>query len=577
MSEKSQASASSAQDGSTVDQQQQNNTNTTTNLCKPIGFTDDGKPIYDRTGIDILPKKPHTSAKDNRLLCAFGGSVCTQKPMKGFDFCVKHILQDPTAPFKKCEYSGKKQCGNPVKIDQEDARYCVAHKTKLGIIEKGQSGYSKKSKKQSEEAASGETQTKRGRKKASKSESDTTTSVASKEVAVSSSGQTQASTTEKPISTVEPTTSSAQPASSAASTTTPVFSSAGSATVENILPYPYENINNDEDTDSDDYTGVNRVFDPRREPKPKKTSPHKRKRKFNKKQPSSDELTGSDTESDEPTDEDGATEEYPALSFGNNSQQLSEMEFLQVRKHHIETLLKLYQKRHRKVRNELERKYNEFLIQREIAANAILEQNPNINSDIKIRLKKVNYNNYYNPKNQVNRNEDSIIVVPTVSFPAENQQIYHCEKVEKYQDDEKKVPLCCHPQCFNKRLLGVDFCLQHILYDHKQRLYVPSSTGNTPTYALNSEVNIKIPKDSTLTEKTIVVLENVDRLSAPTTWQVPPEQEQRIQNLLRKLKGHSAASSSQPVQDTITSSSNQEPTNTVTTQQEQPQQPMEMV
>nr|CAG4712551.1 unnamed protein product [Naegleria fowleri] len=493
--------SSAAQDG--TDQQQQHHqqqndesstiNTTSSNLCKPVGFTDDGKPIYDRTGIEMHPKKPHTSAKDNRQLCAYGGTVCTQKPMKGFDFCVKHILQDPTAPFKKCEFSSTKQCGNPVKIDQDDARYCVAHKTKLGLIEKGQSGYSKKNKKQSEEGASGENEPKpkKGRKKASKSESNTTTN--SKEAAASSLGQAQtSSTSEKPISTVEPTTSSILPASS--STTAPVLSS-GSATVENILPYPYENFNNDEDTDSDEYTGVNRVFDPRKEPKPKKSPPHKRKRKFNKKQPSSDELSGSDTESDEPTDEDGGTEEYPALSFGKNSQHLSEMEFLRVRKHHIETLLKMYQKRHRKVRNELERKYNEFLIQREIAANAILEQNPNINSDIKIRLKKVNFNDYYNPKNQVNRNEESIIVMPTVNFPPENQQIYHCEKVEKYQDEEKKVPLCCHPQCFNKRLLGVDFCLQHILYDHKQRFYVPSSTGNTPTYALSSEVNIKIPKD----------------------------------------------------------------------------------
>ena len=479
--------------------------------------------MYDRTGITLHGMKKHE--KDGKQLCAFGGNVCTQRPMKTFDFCVKHILQDPTAPFKRCEYVAKgKHCGNPVKLDVgEDIRYCNIHKQKMGITPKTK-------KKKSEE----KTPSKRGRKKEKKEESETTPE--SKEV------KEEKSTPDvpPPSSSVETTTIPTTTTSSTITSTTiptPLISTL-STSVEPILPYPINCVNNNnEDTDSDDYTGVNKPIDTRKEQKPpKKSPPQKRKRKFNKKPQQTVLFSGSDTESDVPTDDDECMEEtylYPPYSAQENgSQCLTEMEFLRIRKHHIESLLKLYRGRHKKMRNELERKYTEFLIQREMAANIILNEQTTINSDIKIRLKKVNYNNYYNPKNRMNDTDS--VVLPTVNFPPENQQVYHCSKVEKYHESTKE-PLCCHPNCFSKRLLGVEFCLQHIIYDEKQRLYVPS-TGSTPLYASSSDVNTKIPKEATLGERTVVVIENANKLTLPK-WQINSEQDKHVQNLLKKLKG----------------------------------------
>src|SRR3989338_5698357 len=112
--------------------------NSTIDQSKPVGVNAEGQPIYDRTGITIYETKKHEGT-DGKRLCGFGGSNCTQRPMKGYDFCIKHILQEPTAPFKRCEFvpTGKKQCGNPVKLDEsektDDFRFCNTHKQKLGI------------------------------------------------------------------------------------------------------------------------------------------------------------------------------------------------------------------------------------------------------------------------------------------------------------------------------------------------------------------------------------------------------------------------------------------------------------
>ncbi len=97
----------------------------------------------------ILPKREHFGS-DKKKLCSFGGCVCTQRPMRGYDFCVKHILQDTSAPFKQCDFISKqtdKRCGNPVPTNQEDTRYCNAHKQMLGLMPRGSAGYSRKKRK----------------------------------------------------------------------------------------------------------------------------------------------------------------------------------------------------------------------------------------------------------------------------------------------------------------------------------------------------------------------------------------------------------------------------------------------
>ncbi|EGC30165.1 hypothetical protein DICPUDRAFT_83872 [Dictyostelium purpureum] len=76
------------------------------------------------------------SIKDNSLvdgkrLCGSSKKICSKRPMEGYRFCIKHILEDPTAPFRQCEFislKSQKQCTNPVSAKEDDPRFCVSHK-----------------------------------------------------------------------------------------------------------------------------------------------------------------------------------------------------------------------------------------------------------------------------------------------------------------------------------------------------------------------------------------------------------------------------------------------------------------
>jgi hypothetical protein len=81
--------------------------------------------VYDRGTTEHFDKREHY-APDGKRYCAYGGCVCTQRPMRGYDYCVKHILQDLNSPFKQCDFISKqtkKRCTNPVNLDQEDIRF----------------------------------------------------------------------------------------------------------------------------------------------------------------------------------------------------------------------------------------------------------------------------------------------------------------------------------------------------------------------------------------------------------------------------------------------------------------------
>lgn len=63
------------------------------------------------------------SSRDGRLLCSFSEKVCSQRRMEGYGFCIKHILEDPSSPFRRCEYRNentKKQCRIPIHVDEEE-------------------------------------------------------------------------------------------------------------------------------------------------------------------------------------------------------------------------------------------------------------------------------------------------------------------------------------------------------------------------------------------------------------------------------------------------------------------------
>uniref|UniRef100_A0A4W5P9W3 INO80 complex subunit D n=1 Tax=Hucho hucho TaxID=62062 RepID=A0A4W5P9W3_9TELE len=83
-------------------------------------------------------KHIHFSEVDNKPLCSYSPKLCKQRRLNGYAFCIRHVLEDKTAPFKQCEYVAKynsQQCTNPIP-KSEDRRYCNSHLQVLGFIPK---------------------------------------------------------------------------------------------------------------------------------------------------------------------------------------------------------------------------------------------------------------------------------------------------------------------------------------------------------------------------------------------------------------------------------------------------------
>jgi len=76
---------------------------------------------------------------DGKKLCSYSQKICQQRRMDGYAYCIKHVLEDTTAPFQQCKYVSKqsnKRCTNPVSVKETDLRYCVTHKQVLGLMPK---------------------------------------------------------------------------------------------------------------------------------------------------------------------------------------------------------------------------------------------------------------------------------------------------------------------------------------------------------------------------------------------------------------------------------------------------------
>ena len=56
--------------------------------------------------------------------CAYSHRVCMQNRLEGYDYCLKHILEDKNAPFKQCTYksvkTGKVCMNAAMKSDKKD-------------------------------------------------------------------------------------------------------------------------------------------------------------------------------------------------------------------------------------------------------------------------------------------------------------------------------------------------------------------------------------------------------------------------------------------------------------------------
>jgi hypothetical protein len=64
----------------------------------------------------------YSPSSDQKPLCSFSGKICNQRRLNHFGFCVRHILEDPTAPFKRCAYvakSSRQTCTQPIPKNED--------------------------------------------------------------------------------------------------------------------------------------------------------------------------------------------------------------------------------------------------------------------------------------------------------------------------------------------------------------------------------------------------------------------------------------------------------------------------
>ncbi|XP_051911178.1 KAT8 regulatory NSL complex subunit 2-like [Hippocampus zosterae] len=90
-----------------------------------------------RIRIHVLPSSrnrltPQPARPQEAQTCAFAQRLCSQPRLDGLDFCIKHVLEDKSAPYKQCNYvSAKngKRCPNAApKVERKDGvTFCAEH------------------------------------------------------------------------------------------------------------------------------------------------------------------------------------------------------------------------------------------------------------------------------------------------------------------------------------------------------------------------------------------------------------------------------------------------------------------
>lgn len=83
-------------------------------------------------------KHIHYSEVDHKPLCSYSPKLCKQRRLNGYAFCIRHVLEDRSAPFRQCEYVAKynsQRCTNPIPKAQ-DRKYCNSHLQVMGVLPK---------------------------------------------------------------------------------------------------------------------------------------------------------------------------------------------------------------------------------------------------------------------------------------------------------------------------------------------------------------------------------------------------------------------------------------------------------
>lgn len=85
--------------------------------------------------VDIM-----SQVSGGKQLCSYIHRVCMQRKLDGFDYCIRHILVDRSAPFRQCSYThplSSKRCPNAArKQERRDSSYCPWHIKRIYLKQK---------------------------------------------------------------------------------------------------------------------------------------------------------------------------------------------------------------------------------------------------------------------------------------------------------------------------------------------------------------------------------------------------------------------------------------------------------
>lgn len=80
-------------------------------------------------GVPLVPGQPRgigsarqASLPPDGLLCNYGTHLCHGQRLQGYEFCIRHILEDKTAAYKPCAYTGETSGGQVTKCPRAAPR-----------------------------------------------------------------------------------------------------------------------------------------------------------------------------------------------------------------------------------------------------------------------------------------------------------------------------------------------------------------------------------------------------------------------------------------------------------------------
>ncbi|RWS16045.1 INO80 complex subunit D-like protein [Dinothrombium tinctorium] len=143
-------------------------------------------------------KHIHYSPIDQKPLCSYSGKLCKQRRINGYAFCIRHILEDKSSPFKQCSHVAKynnQKCTNPIPSNEE-REYCNSHMQAAGMLPKKE----RKEKNGSQSSNNPKNNTLLNSMKVNDSILNSTTAVGIKSNAVAPSGTVSISVSSSPLS-----------------------------------------------------------------------------------------------------------------------------------------------------------------------------------------------------------------------------------------------------------------------------------------------------------------------------------------------------------------------------------------